>query len=132
MPDGSDIHRTAAGWNFKEKIDNFLAMCNSIITSANLVSVQCPSQSSNSSRGHDTPPHLVSMMFFTNEESAEFQVKLHPSSYLINEELENNANEEDQRALARAYVQVEELKNNIKKKKAAHFNSVEFWPTASR
>ncbi|KIN93164.1 hypothetical protein M404DRAFT_36330 [Pisolithus tinctorius Marx 270] len=114
----------AAGRNFKEKIDNFLAMHNSIIASANLVSIQRPSQSSNSSRGHDTPPHLVSTMFFTNEESAEFQVDLHPSSYLIDEELESNANEEDQRALARAYAQVEELKNNIKKK-ATRFDSVE-------
>lgn len=125
MPDGTDIPRMAAGQNFKEKIDNFLAMRDSIITSANLVSVQCPNQSSNSSRGHDTPPHLVSTMFFSNEEASEFQVNLHPSSYLIDEELENNADEEDQRALARAYVQVEELKNSIKKKKVARFDSIE-------
>ncbi|KIN99889.1 hypothetical protein M404DRAFT_29941 [Pisolithus tinctorius Marx 270] len=125
MPDGSDIPRMAAGQNFKEKIDNFLAMCDSIIASANLVSIQRPNQPSNSSRGCDTPPHLVSMMFFSNEETAEFQVDLHPSSYLINEELESNTDEEDQCALARAYMQVEELKNNIKKKKVTRFDSVD-------
>ncbi|KIO07244.1 hypothetical protein M404DRAFT_136304 [Pisolithus tinctorius Marx 270] len=125
MPDGSDIPRTAAGRNFKEKIDNFLAMRDSIIASANLVSVQRPSQQSTSSRGHETPPHLVSTMFSSNEDVSEYQVDLHPSSYLVDENLEEDADEEDQRALARAYAQVEELKNAIKKKKTACFDSIE-------
>ncbi|KIN96871.1 hypothetical protein M404DRAFT_32835 [Pisolithus tinctorius Marx 270] len=77
-------------------------------------------------------------MFFSNEESMEFQINLHPSSYLMDEELESNTDEEDQHTLARAYMQVEELKNNIKKKKVTHFNSVPaiivepFWSFSSR
>ncbi|KIN99104.1 hypothetical protein M404DRAFT_30725 [Pisolithus tinctorius Marx 270] len=43
----------------------------------------------------------------------------------INEDLEEDADKEDQHALARAYAQVEELKNAIKKKKTARFNGVE-------
>ncbi|KIK24113.1 hypothetical protein PISMIDRAFT_10512 [Pisolithus microcarpus 441] len=50
------------------------------------------------SGGHDTPPPL---------------------------EIEDNANKEDKHALARAYAQVEELKNAIKRKKPAHFDGVE-------
>ncbi|KIN97275.1 hypothetical protein M404DRAFT_32495 [Pisolithus tinctorius Marx 270] len=114
-----------AGHNFKEKINNFLAMHDSIIASANLVSVQRPSQQSTSSCRHETPPHLISTMFFSNEVVLEYQVDLHPSSYLVDENLEEDANEEDQRALARAYAQVEELKNAIKKKKTARFDGVE-------
>ncbi|KIN95180.1 hypothetical protein M404DRAFT_34371 [Pisolithus tinctorius Marx 270] len=125
MPDGSDIPRTAAGHNFKEKINNFLTMRDSIIASANLISVQQPGQQSTSSHGHDTPPHLVSTMFFSNEDASEYQVDLHPSSYLVDENLEEEADKEDQHALARAYAQVEELKNAIKKKMTAHFNGVE-------
>ncbi|KIK24235.1 hypothetical protein PISMIDRAFT_36849, partial [Pisolithus microcarpus 441] len=103
MKDGSDIPRSAAGWNFKEKIDNFLAL----------------------REGRDTPPHLVNTMFFGSEDSAEFQVEVHPSSYLVDQEIEDNADEEDKRALARAYAQVEELKNAIKRKKPARFDGVE-------
>ncbi|KAI6138988.1 hypothetical protein BKA82DRAFT_4365377 [Pisolithus tinctorius] len=60
-------------------------------------------------------------MFFSNEDASEYQVDLHPSSYLVDENLEEDADKEDQHALARAYAQVEELKNAIKKKKSAHF-----------
>ncbi|KAI6016584.1 hypothetical protein BKA83DRAFT_4497653 [Pisolithus microcarpus] len=42
MKDGSDIPRSAAGRNFKEKIDNFLALRESIMALANLVSIQSP------------------------------------------------------------------------------------------
>ncbi|KIO06295.1 hypothetical protein M404DRAFT_24579 [Pisolithus tinctorius Marx 270] len=105
MPDGSDIPRTAAGRNFKEKINNFLAMCNLIIALANLISVQQPGQQSTLSCGHDTPPHLISTMFFSNKDASEYQVDLHPSSYLVNKDLEEDADEEDQHALARAYAQ---------------------------
>ncbi|KIK11572.1 hypothetical protein PISMIDRAFT_39468, partial [Pisolithus microcarpus 441] len=103
MKDGSDIPRSAAGRNFKEKIDNFLAL----------------------REGRDTPPHLVNTMFFGSEDLAEFQVEVHPSSYLVDQEIEDNADEEDKRALARAYAQVEELKNAIKRKKPARFDGVE-------
>ncbi|KIK11564.1 hypothetical protein PISMIDRAFT_19415 [Pisolithus microcarpus 441] len=64
-------------------------------------------------------------MFFGSGDSAEFQVEVHPSSYLMDQEIEDNADEEDKCALARAYAQVVELKNAIKRKKPARFNGVE-------
>ncbi|KIK18723.1 hypothetical protein PISMIDRAFT_14158 [Pisolithus microcarpus 441] len=124
MKDGSDIPRSATGQNFKEKIDNFLALRESIMALANLVSIQSPGTAL-SSRGRDTPPHLVNTMFFSSEDSAEFQVEVHPSSYLVDQEIEDNADEEDKHALARAYAQVKELKNAIKRKKPARFDGVE-------
>ncbi|KAI6037893.1 hypothetical protein EDC04DRAFT_2897063 [Pisolithus marmoratus] len=62
-------------------------------------------------------------MFFASNDTEEFQVEVHPLSYLINKEIEDNANEEDKHALARAYAQVKELKNAIKKKKPACFDA---------
>ncbi|KAI6163445.1 hypothetical protein EDD17DRAFT_1756453 [Pisolithus thermaeus] len=108
--------------NFKEKIDNFLALRESIMVSANLISIQSP-DTAFSSRGHDTPPHLVNTMFFGSEDTTKFQVEVHPLSYLVDQEIEDNADKEDKRALTRAYAQVEELKNAIKRKKPAHFDA---------
>ncbi|KIK15480.1 hypothetical protein PISMIDRAFT_16494 [Pisolithus microcarpus 441] len=124
MKDGSDIPRSAAGQNFKEKIDNFLALRESIMASANLVSIQSPGAAL-LSRGQDTSPHLINTMFFRSEGLAEFQVKVHPLSYLVNQEIEDNADKEDKHTLTRAYAQVEELKNTIKRKKPACFDGVE-------
>ncbi|KAI6111414.1 hypothetical protein F5141DRAFT_1214917 [Pisolithus sp. B1] len=64
-------------------------------------------------------------MFFSSEDTVEFQVEVHPSSYLIDKEIEDNADKQDKHALARAYAQVEELKNAIKRKKPTQFDGVE-------
>ncbi|KAG6328776.1 hypothetical protein ID866_10315 [Astraeus odoratus] len=72
----------------------------------------------------DCNQHISSAMFVGLESKSSWQVNIHPSAY-ITEEDPINEDEEDQHALTRAYAQVEELCNNIKKKKQAQFNCVE-------
>ncbi|KAG6327726.1 hypothetical protein ID866_11362 [Astraeus odoratus] len=73
---------------------------------------------------HDCNQRISSAMFMGLESESSWQVDIHPSTYIMEEE-PINEDEEDQRALTHTYVQVEELHNNIKKKKQAHFNGVE-------
>ncbi|KAG6328643.1 hypothetical protein ID866_10446, partial [Astraeus odoratus] len=63
-------------------------------------------------------------MFMGLESKSSWQVDIHPSAYIMEED-PINEDEEDQHALTCAYMQVEELHNNIKKKKQACFNGVE-------
>ncbi|KAG6325987.1 hypothetical protein ID866_13102 [Astraeus odoratus] len=67
---------------------------------------------------------ISSAMFVGLESKSSWQVNIHPSTYIMEED-PINEDKEDQRALTYAYVQVEELCNNIKKKKQACFNGVE-------
>ncbi|KAG6331365.1 hypothetical protein ID866_7724 [Astraeus odoratus] len=67
---------------------------------------------------------ISSAMFVGLESKSSWQVNIHPSMYIMEED-PINEDEEDQHALAHAYVQVEELCNNIKKKKQACFDGVE-------
>ncbi|KAG6328381.1 hypothetical protein ID866_10709 [Astraeus odoratus] len=73
---------------------------------------------------HDCNQCISSAMFVGLESESSWQVDIHPSAY-ITEEDPINKDEEDQHTLAHAYVQVEELHNNIKKKQQAHFDRVE-------
>ncbi|KAG6326992.1 hypothetical protein ID866_12096 [Astraeus odoratus] len=63
-------------------------------------------------------------MFMGLESESLWQVDIHPSAYIMEED-PINKDKEDQHALAHAYAQVEELHNNIKKKKQACFDRVE-------
>ncbi|KAG6327643.1 hypothetical protein ID866_11445 [Astraeus odoratus] len=63
-------------------------------------------------------------MFVGLESESSWQVNIHPSTYIMEED-PINEDEEDQHAFTHAYAQVEELHNNIKKKKQAHFDGVE-------
>ncbi|KAG6330341.1 hypothetical protein ID866_8746 [Astraeus odoratus] len=73
---------------------------------------------------HDCNQCISGAMFMGLESESSWQANIHPSAY-ITEEDPIDKDEEDQCTLAHAYVQVEELHNNIKKKKQACFNSVE-------
>ncbi|KIM64385.1 hypothetical protein SCLCIDRAFT_23418 [Scleroderma citrinum Foug A] len=64
-------------------------------------------------------------MFFGLEPESEWQLDIHPSSYMIDEGSGEDADEEDREALARAYAQVEEVRSAIRKKKQVHFDGVE-------
>ncbi|KAG6330071.1 hypothetical protein ID866_9019 [Astraeus odoratus] len=68
--------------------------------------------------------HISSTMFVGLESESLWQVNIHPSAYIMEED-PINEDEGDQHGLACAYAQVEELHNNIKKKKQACFNSIE-------
>ncbi|KAG6328612.1 hypothetical protein ID866_10477 [Astraeus odoratus] len=72
-------------------------------------------------------------MFMGLEAESSWQVDIHPSTY-ITEEDPINKDEEDQHTLTHAYAQVEELCNNIKKKKQACFDRVEIpsWCTENK
>ncbi|KAG6330939.1 hypothetical protein ID866_8150 [Astraeus odoratus] len=63
-------------------------------------------------------------MFVGLESESSWQINIHPSTY-ITEEDPINKDKEDQCTLTHAYAQAEELHNNIKKKKQACFNGVE-------
>ncbi|KAG6328690.1 hypothetical protein ID866_10399 [Astraeus odoratus] len=67
---------------------------------------------------------ISSAMFMGLESKSSWQVNIHPSTYIMKED-PIDEDEEDQHALTHAYVQVEELHNNIKKKKQARFDGIE-------
>ncbi|KAG6328599.1 hypothetical protein ID866_10490 [Astraeus odoratus] len=63
----------------------------------------------------DCNQHISSTMFMGLESKSLWQVDIHPSAYIMEED-PINKDKEDQHALAHTYAQVEELCNNIKKR----------------
>lgn len=61
----------------------------------------------------DVPPHMANTMFFGLEPESEWQLDIHPSSYMIDEGSGEDTDEEDWEALTRAYAQVEEVHSAI-------------------
>ncbi|KAG6328395.1 hypothetical protein ID866_10694 [Astraeus odoratus] len=91
----------------------------------NTLSIERPTtQQPLNNQQHDCNQHISSTMFMGLESKSLWQVDIHPSTYIMEED-PINKDEEDQHALTHTYAQVEELRNNIKKKKQAHFNGVE-------
>ncbi|KAG6331837.1 hypothetical protein ID866_7252 [Astraeus odoratus] len=91
----------------------------------NTLSIERPTtQQSLNNQQHNCNQCISSAMFMGLESKSSWQVDIHPSTYIMEED-PINKDKEDQCALTCAYVQVEELHNNIKKKEQACFNRVE-------
>ena len=65
---------------------------------------------------HDPSPHLTNFMFLGVETGSEWQVDIHPSSFMVDQQVSGNLDEEDHQALERAYAQLEVVHSIIKRK----------------
>jgi len=125
LADGSEIPQGLMGRTLRERIDNWLTIRQSMAASltAERPAPQPPVQVQRFDR--DPPPHMANTMFFGLEPESEWQLDIHPSSYMVDEEASEDMDEEDRIALARAYAQVEEVRTAIRKKKQVRFDGVE-------
>ena len=55
----------------------------------------------------DPPPHLTNSMFFGVETGSEWQVDIHPSSFMVDQQVSGDLDEKDRQALEHAYAQLE-------------------------
>ena len=73
----------------------------------------------------DPPPHLTNSMFFGVETGSEWQVDIHPSSFMVDQQVSGDLDEKDRQALEHAYAQLEAVHSTIKQKKQTWFDGVE-------
>ena len=125
LADGSEISIELPGRTLKERVDNWLAMRQTTVgpLAPEQPTAQTVAQTQRFDR--DAPPHMANTMFFGLEPESEWQLDIHPSSYMIDEDSNGDIDEEDRQALARAYAQVEEVRSTIRKKKQVRFDGVE-------
>ena len=64
-------------------------------------------------------------MFFGVDTGSEWQVDIHPSSFMVDQQVSGDIDEEDRQALERAYAQLEAVHSTIKWKKQTRFDGVE-------
>ena len=115
LPNESELLQGLWGCMLKECLDNWHARCQT--TTAAGTEEWCFER--------DPPPHLTNSMFLDVETGSEWQVDIHPSSFMVDQQVSGDLDEEDCQALQCAYAKLKVAHSMIKQKKQTQFDRVE-------